>query len=137
MKFLTNLFKSKRKKFEELLKQTRIIRIRTLEEGCDDEIVITFPIDEDLIDSLHSLLQKGVEVTQDDIDFIEESLEDLKQDICKNPEYHDCPQEILNVESRQELQDWVEQTFTTHPRILALQEILRLLQQYFLKEVNR
>lgn len=127
MKFFTNLFKSKRKKLQELLEQTQIIRIKTREEDCNDEIVITFPIDEGLIYSIQALLQKGVEIMQEDIDLIEESLEDFKQDICENPEAHECPQEILNTES---LQDWRDQTIKTHPRILMLQEILRLLKQH-------
>lgn len=127
MKFFTNLFKSKRKKLQELLEQTQIIRIKTLEEGCNDEIVITFPIDEGLIYSIQALLQKGVEIMQEDIDLIEESLEDFKQDIYENPEAHECPQKILNTES---LQDWRDQTIKTHPRILMLQEILRLLKQH-------
>ncbi|TLD86549.1 hypothetical protein [Helicobacter sp. MIT 05-5294] len=128
MKFLTNLFKSKRKKFEELLKQTQIIRIRTLEEGCDDEIVIIPPVDEDLIDSLHSLLQKGVEVRLEDISLIEDSIQDCKQDICDNPNTYDCPQEILADENT--LQDWINQTIATYPRIFILNKILNLLKQY-------
>lgn len=127
MKFFTNLFKSKRKKLQELLEQTQIIRIKTLEEGCNDEIVITFPIDEGLIYSIQALLQKGVEIMQEDIDLIEESLEDFKQDIYENPEAHEYPQKNLNTES---LQDWRDQTIKTHPRILMLQEILRLLKQH-------
>lgn len=128
MKFLTNLFKSKRKKLEELLKQTHIIRIRTLEEGCNDEIVIIPPVDDDLVDSIHSLLQKGTEVRLEDISFIEDSIQDCKQDICDNPNTYDCPQEILADENT--LQDWINQTIATYPRIFILNKILNLLKQY-------
>lgn len=73
--YLKRLFTPKQVRFEKLLESIRPTIIVTQDES-DAYITITYPIDDEIIQDLEFLLQKGMKVRAEDIASVQEDLEE-------------------------------------------------------------
>lgn len=119
--------RKRQKEYQALLKSSAaFVRIETLDDS-DEYIEIVFPpLSDDEINRLQFLLDKGVKISNEDLDFIKKSFDEYIQKLYDEPDMwasEDYPfDENL---SDDEFKKWVE----NHPRINIFKLIYSMLEK--------
>lgn len=111
------------KSYKKLIQNVQILRIET-EDESEDFIEIIFPLNEDFIKELKTLLDKGAKPDQEDLDFVRDNFDCFVKMLEEAPfHYQDEDYSFDDSLDENGLREWIK----NHPRILAFQKIYELL----------